>query len=87
MSQSMALYSIIIAQGTSVAGRLIISTMALRLGVMIPWLTCALASGVLNLGWIGIRNVGGFITFAALYGKEKHNIPPPPALKIVWCLQ
>lgn len=69
MSQSLALYCIVLAQGVSIVGRLIASATALRTGVMIPWLTCGTLSAVLNLAWAGIRTKSAFLAYAALYGK------------------
>ena len=69
ITRSLALYSVVIAQGVSVVGRLLASAAALRIGVMIPWLTCGLVSAILCLTWIGITDTTSFLAFAGLYGK------------------
>lgn len=69
MSRSLALYSIVIASGASVVGRLIAATVAQRTGAMIPWITCVVVSAIMCLSWIGIHSVAAFLAFAALYGK------------------
>lgn len=70
MSRSLSLYSIVIAQGVSVIGRLLASAAAGRVGVMIPWLTCGTLSGLLCLAWIGVQSPATFLVFAAFYGKK-----------------
>ncbi|KAJ4554055.1 hypothetical protein HRR78_002459 [Exophiala dermatitidis] len=70
LSRSLALYSIVIAQGVSVVGRLLAATAALRFGVMIPWLTCGTLSGVLCMAWAGVHSTSSFLAFAALYALE-----------------
>ncbi|KIX00462.1 uncharacterized protein Z518_10602 [Rhinocladiella mackenziei CBS 650.93] len=86
MSRSLALYSIVVAQGASVIGRLFASAVALRIGVMIPWLTCASVSAILCLSWIGIRSNSAFFAFSALYGGFSGAlIPLPPSIFPVVC--
>jgi hypothetical protein len=69
MSQSLALYTIVVAQGVSVIARMLVAASTVRLGVMIPWLTCGSVSAILCLAWIGIHDTASFFAFAALYGK------------------
>lgn len=68
MSRSDANYVIVISQACSVVGRLAAAATAAKIGVLIPWITCAVSSGVLCLGWAGVKSPGAFIAFAALYG-------------------
>lgn len=68
-SRSLALYSIVIASGASVVGRMIAAFVAGRIGAMIPWITCVVVSAVMCLAWIGIHSVAPFLVFAALYGE------------------
>ncbi|EXJ95925.1 hypothetical protein A1O1_01050 [Capronia coronata CBS 617.96] len=86
MSRSLSLYSIVIAQGVSVIGRLIASGAALRFGVMVPWLTCGTLSAVLCLAWIGVHTPTAFLAFAGLYGGFSGAlIPLPPSIFPVVC--
>ncbi|KAI1614256.1 MFS transporter, MCP family, solute carrier family 16, member 10 [Exophiala viscosa] len=86
MSQSLALYSIVLAQGVSIVGRLIASATALRTGVMIPWLTCGTISAILNLAWTGTHSKASFMAYAALYGGFSGAlIPLPPSIFPVVC--
>ncbi|KAJ4506392.1 hypothetical protein HRR83_003065 [Exophiala dermatitidis] len=86
LSRSLALYSIVIAQGVSVVGRLLAATAALRFGVMIPWLTCGTLSGVLCMAWAGVHSTSSFLAFAALYGGFSGAlIPLPPSIFPVVC--
>jgi len=86
MSRSLSFYSIVVAQGVSIVGRLLAATAALRFGVMIPWLTCGTVSGVLCLCWIGANENASFLAFAALYGGFSGAlIPLPPSIFPVVC--
>jgi len=68
MSRSMALYTLTIAQGISIVGRMVAALAAHHFGVMIPWIACGLCSAVFCLSWIGVHSSGALITFASLYG-------------------
>lgn len=68
MNRSDANYVIVIAQACSVVGRIAAAATAAKIGVLIPWITCAVSSGVLCLGWAGVHSPGAFVAFAALYG-------------------
>jgi MFS family permease len=86
LSQSMALNMIIIAQATSVVGRLASGYSAFKVGVMIPWTICAISSGVFCIGWIGVSSEAGFIAIAALYGCFSGAlIPLPPSVFPIVC--
>ncbi|EXJ81411.1 hypothetical protein A1O3_07703 [Capronia epimyces CBS 606.96] len=86
MSRSLSLYAVVIAQGVSVIGRLLASAAALRVGVMIPWLTCGTLSAILCLAWIGIHTPAAFLVYAALYGGFSGAlIPLPPSIFPVVC--
>ncbi|KAK3701057.1 hypothetical protein LTR37_015619 [Vermiconidia calcicola] len=86
MSRSMALYVIMIAQASSIIGRLVAGAAAARIGVMIPWITCGVASGVLCIAWIGVHSDGAFIAYAALYGCFSGAlIPLPPSVFPIVC--
>lgn len=67
-SRALALYSVVIAQGSSVLGRMVFATLALHIGVMIPWITCVSVSAILCLAWVGIKTAAAFCGFCALYG-------------------
>ncbi|ETI29208.1 hypothetical protein G647_01661 [Cladophialophora carrionii CBS 160.54] len=85
-SRALALYSVVIAQGSSVIGRMIFATLALHIGVMIPWVMCASVSAILCLGWIGIKTTAAFCGFCALYGFFSGAlIPLPPSIFPVVC--
>lgn len=86
MSRSSALTVIMIAQASSIAGRLAAGYTANRIGVMIPWIFCALCSGVMCIAWIGVRTPAGFCVIAALYGCFSGAlIPLPPSVFPVVC--
>ncbi|ETS84433.1 hypothetical protein PFICI_02458 [Pestalotiopsis fici W106-1] len=68
MSSSAANATIMITQATSIIGRLAAGYSAARIGNMIQWAICALGSGVLCIGWIGIHSSGTFYLLVALYG-------------------
>ncbi|EMC95040.1 hypothetical protein BAUCODRAFT_123523 [Baudoinia panamericana UAMH 10762] len=86
MSQSASLNIIIAAQAASVGGRLIAGYAASKIGVMIPWVTAGLASGVFCIAWVGIKSEGAFIAYAILYGFFSGPlIPLPPSVFPIVC--
>lgn len=86
MTRSRALSVIMIAQASSVVGRVAAAYAASRVGVMIPWITCAASSGVFCLAWIGVRSAGSFTALMALYGCFSGAlIPLPPSIFPVVC--
>ena len=86
LSRSFSLYIIIIAQASSIVGRLVAGSMASRIGVMIPWIVCALSSGIFCIAWIGVHSKGSLIAYAALYGCFSGAlIPLPPSVFPVVC--
>lgn len=86
MTRSFALDVIMIAQAASVLGRLVAGFTASRVGVMIPWIICALSSGIFCIAWIGVHSQGSFIAFAALYGCFSGAlIPLPPSVFPIVC--
>ncbi|RVX67410.1 hypothetical protein B0A52_08763 [Exophiala mesophila] len=86
MSRSLALYSIAIASGVSVFGRLVAAYAAQKTGVMIPWIVCVVLSAIMCLVWIAIETQQSFLAFAALYGGFSGAlIPLPPTIFPVVC--
>ncbi|WPG98914.1 MFS monocarboxylate transporter-like protein [Acrodontium crateriforme] len=86
LSQTNALNMIVIAQATSVVGRMVCGYIAAKVGVMLPWVICGISSGVLCIGWIGIESQSTLVVFAALYGALSGAlIPLPPSIFPVVC--
>lgn len=86
MARSAANYAIVYAQAASIAGRLGASFAAARVGVMIPWITCAVSSGIFCIAWIGVKTPGAFVAYAVLYGCFSGAlIPLPPSVFPVVC--
>lgn len=80
-SVSVASYCLIASQAASVPGRIIASLAANHIGVMVPWIICALVSGIMCLVWISIHTVSGFVAFCAIYGFFSGAlIPLPPSV-------
>lgn len=69
-TQSRASYTLIVSQAASVPGRMLAATVANYFGVMAAWTGCALISGVVCFGWIGVKTYPGFLAFCAFYGKQ-----------------
>lgn len=85
-SQSMALMMIVIAQAASIVGRLLVGWTASKIGVMIPWITCGMCSGIFCIAWVGVGSEGSFIAFAVLYGAFSGAlIPLPPSVFPIVC--
>ncbi|CAK3786307.1 related to monocarboxylate transporter [Lecanosticta acicola] len=86
LDRSMSLYIAMIAQASSVVGRLVAGYSASKIGVLIPWIVCASSSGIICVAWIGAHTTGGFIAIAALYGCFSGAlIPLPPSVFPVVC--
>lgn len=68
LSQSTSLNMVIAAQAASVFGRLAAGYAASRIGVMAPFITAGLCSGIFTVAWIGVRSQGSFIAYVVLYG-------------------
>ncbi|RMZ86297.1 hypothetical protein DV736_g6478, partial [Chaetothyriales sp. CBS 134916] len=86
MSRNLSLYVIMIAQASSVLGRLVAAYTASKMGVMVPWFVCVLTSGILCIAWIGAKSTASFVALAALYGGFSGAlIPLPPSLFPIVC--
>jgi predicted MFS family arabinose efflux permease len=69
MSESMALYTLVMSVAGSFFGRLGSGVLAHYIGSIVTWMLCAFASGILSLSWISIESKGTFIAFSILWGK------------------
>ncbi|KAK0280032.1 hypothetical protein LTR35_008182 [Friedmanniomyces endolithicus] len=86
LTQTQSLNVLIAAQAASIAGRLIAGYTASKVGVMIPWITAAISSGVFCIAWIGIKSENSLIVFACLFGAFSGPlIPLPPAVFPLVC--
>jgi MFS family permease len=86
LSRSFSLYAIMIAQASSIVGRIVAGWSAARVGVMIPWIICATSSGILSIAWSGVHDRAGYIVYAALYGCFSGAlIPLPPSIFPIVC--
>ncbi|KAK1064138.1 hypothetical protein LTR74_008918 [Friedmanniomyces endolithicus] len=86
LTQTQSLNVLIAAQAASIAGRLIAGYTASKVGVMIPWITAAISSGVFCIAWIGIKSESSLIAFACLFGAFSGPlIPLPPAVFSLVC--
>lgn len=86
MGRSLSLYVNMIAQASSVFGRLLAAYLATKVGVMIPWVTSGFSSGVFCIAWIDIHSTASFIAFAALYRFFSGSLVPlPPSFFTTVC--
>ncbi|KAH6853946.1 major facilitator superfamily domain-containing protein [Chaetomium sp. MPI-CAGE-AT-0009] len=67
-SDDFAPYLVTLLNAGSIIGRLIPNAMADRYGSLNVLIVCIVASAVLAFGWLGIRDVGGSVVYALLYG-------------------
>lgn len=68
-SDSFAPYMVAIMNGASVLGRILPGIISDLIGLpTVVMAGCAIISSILAFAWIGIRNFGGTIVFAVLYG-------------------
>ncbi|KAF2997365.1 hypothetical protein E8E13_004237 [Curvularia kusanoi] len=68
LSQSMGLYTLVMAIAASFFGRLVSGGVAQWLGPIVTWALCAFASAILSLCWISIETEAQFIAFSILWG-------------------
>lgn len=68
MSQSLAMYMLVIATAGSFFGRLATGLVAHYFGPIFTWLCCVVVSGVLCLCWIAVRSRDGLIVFGVMWG-------------------
>jgi MFS family permease len=86
LTRSFSLYVIMIAQASSIVGRLAAGYTAGKLGIMIPWIFCAISAGAMCVAWVGVQNKASFIVIASLYGCFSGAlIPLPPSVFPVVC--
>lgn len=69
LSESTALYMLVVSIAASFFGRLGSGALAHYLGSIVTWMLCALASGILSFAWISIDTKGAFIAFSVLWGE------------------
>ncbi|KAH8911940.1 MFS general substrate transporter [Coniochaeta sp. PMI_546] len=67
-SLDFAPYTVTFLNVGSIAGRLLPTYLADKLGQVNVIIFCTLASAVLVFGWMGIHNLAGVVVFAVLYG-------------------
>ncbi|KAJ5714838.1 MFS transporter MCP family solute carrier family 16 member 10 [Penicillium malachiteum] len=68
MSSSAANLGIIVTQTTSIVGHLMAGYIAGKIGNITQWIICALGSGVLCIGWIGVQQPWAYYFIFALFG-------------------
>jgi predicted MFS family arabinose efflux permease len=68
ISQSMALYILVMGISASFLGRLSAGVIAHAVGPMFTWFSCAAVSGILSFTWIAVDSQAGLITFSVLWG-------------------
>ncbi|KAJ2967185.1 hypothetical protein NQ176_g9786 [Zarea fungicola] len=67
-SSSLSFYSLSILNAASMLGRIMPGLLADRIGPIYTIIPVTAATVILAFAWIGIRNIGGMIAFACLYG-------------------
>ena len=86
LSQKKSLDLLIILNASSFFGRILGPVAAARMTVMIPWVVCSVAAGILCLAWAAIRTFGGFVAFVVLYGFISGPLTVfPPAVVPLLC--
>ena len=80
---NLGFYILPILSAGSVFGRIIPPFIADTTGPLNMLIPCAFASGVLALGWIGVRDLPGLVIFALLYGFSSGAFVSLPATAIV----
>lgn len=73
LSQSMGLYTLVMAIAASFFGRLMSGALAQWLGPIVTWALCTFASAILSLCWISIDQEANFIAFSILWGRVSNS--------------
>lgn len=77
-SRSLASYLLIVAQASSIIGRVVTTLVAhFADGSMVSWIVCGMMSGILCFAWISADTLTKFILFVAFYGMSQlvHLMP------------
>ncbi|RWQ94325.1 MFS transporter, MCP family, solute carrier family 16, member 10 [Paecilomyces variotii] len=86
MSSTDANATIMITQATSIVGRLLSGYFAVKIGNIVQWSICALASGIICIAWAGIHQQGTFFLLVALFGMFSGPlISLPPSAFVIVC--
>lgn len=67
-SRSLASYLLIIAQASSIIGRVATTVVAHFYGSMVSWIFCGMISGILCFAWISADTLPRFVLFVTFYG-------------------
>jgi fucose permease len=84
LTESKALYMLVVSVAGSFFGRLGSGVVAHYLGSIVTWMLCALASGILSLCWIRIETEAGFYAFSVLWGTLSLFFFLAPSLPTIW---
>jgi MFS family permease len=68
LSQSFALYILVMAIGGSFFGRLISGWLAHHLGANFTWIICSMLAGMLSLVWMAVDSEASFIAWSIIWG-------------------
>ncbi|KAF2741339.1 MFS general substrate transporter [Polyplosphaeria fusca] len=68
LSESKALYMLVVSLAGTFFGRLSSGVLAHYFGSIVTWGICSVASGILCLAWIRIESESGFIAFSVIWG-------------------
>ncbi|KAG9779526.1 MFS-type transporter dbaD [Exophiala dermatitidis] len=82
-TEHLAFYLLPILNAASVPGRIIPNFIADRTGPLNALIPCALMTAVLAFVWIAVKNLGGTIVFALLYGMFSGGFVSMPPVAIV----
>ncbi|KAL2021640.1 hypothetical protein VTK56DRAFT_6993 [Thermocarpiscus australiensis] len=66
--ESFAPYLVTLLNVGSILGRVVPNALADRFGGLNVMVACTFSSSILAFGWLGIRNLGGAVVYALLYG-------------------
>lgn len=86
LSQKKSLDLLLILNASSFFGRIIGPVAAAHSTVMLPWVLCSVATGILCLAWAAVHTFGGFVAFVVLYGIFSGPLTVfPPAVVPLLC--
>jgi MFS family permease len=79
-------YLLAVASAASFIGRLVVSGLATKTGVMPLWVACGAFSSLIAFCWIAVDSTKGFIAFSVFYGFASGGlIALPPAVLPLVC--
>jgi len=84
-SPALSYYLLAVASAASFFGRLFVSLLARKTGIMPLWVACGASSSVIAFCWIAVSSTPGLIAFSVFYGFCSGGLIALPASVLPFC--